>query len=74
MAMTIEEAKQDFNNINEFCHCACGWCNNDWYCPTDCVELEKARRIPFEKILKSYARNDGDFNKVIRYIRRYKEN
>jgi hypothetical protein len=72
--MKLEEARNEVGNITDFCHSVCISCTaNDWFCPTYCVELEKAYRMPFEKILKSYARNDGDIWKVVRYIKRYKE-
>jgi hypothetical protein len=72
--MTLEEARNEVGNIKDFCHSVCISCTaNDWFCPTYCVELEKACRMPFEKLLKSYARNDGDIWKVIRYIKRYQE-
>jgi hypothetical protein len=72
--MTIEEALEeccDTDTLRLNLCIAC--CANDWYCGSYCDELEKAGRIPFEKLIKSYARNDGDLVKVIRYIRRYKE-
>jgi hypothetical protein len=72
--MTYEEALEELPNIENFCNRICNTCTaNDWYCPTYCLDLEKAHRIPFDKIAKSYARNDGDVWRVMRYIRRYKE-
>lgn len=72
--MTIEEAMQECQNIDVFCHMMCIHCTtNNWFCPTYCNLLIKARRMPFDKILKSYARNDGDPANLSRYIKRYKE-
>lgn len=72
--MTISEAKNDIKDIEQFRNSVCMSCTaNDWFCPSYCNILEKAERIDFNKILKSYARNDGDIWKVIRYIHRYKE-
>lgn len=67
--MTIEEAREEIPDIDSFrTHC-CNQCTtNDWYCPSDCEMLEKARKLDFERILKSYARNDGDLTKVSHYI------
>lgn len=41
---------------------------NDWYCPSDCDLLEEASKLDYDIILKAYARNDGDLNKVCRYL------
>ena len=73
--MNIKEAREELPDISSFCNQVCICCTaNDWYCPDNCLMLEKAYQVPFEKILKSYARNDGDIWKVVRYIKRYKEN
>lgn len=69
--MTIEEAREEIPDIDTFCRHCCNRCTtNDWYCPSDCNMLEKARKLDFDRILKCYARNDGDLNKVFRYIKR----
>lgn len=71
--MTVDKAKNELRDINYFCKYACNMCTaNDWYCPTECDTLQKARRIGFENIVKSYARNDGDWAKVFRYINQTK--
>lgn len=67
------EALKELADIDTFCHMACTACNHDWYCPTHCDMLEKAKKLDFEKIVKSYARNEGDWSKVFRYIKRAKE-
>ena len=67
--MTVEEARKEIPNIDSFCHLACNWCRSEWYCPTYCDYLEKARKLDFERILKCYAKHDGDINKVCRYIK-----
>lgn len=72
MALLDPDAPAD---IETFCYGVCVSCTaNDWFCPSYCEVLEKAHRIPFDRILKSYLRNDGDVWKVVRYIKRYKEN
>lgn len=68
--MTIEQAREcipDFNAFeNEFCNSCVA---NNWYCPDRCSVLKKALKMDFERILKSYARNDGDLTKVSRFLR-----
>ena len=71
--LTLEQARYELGDINSFCSQVCGGCTaNDWYCPTECAVLEKARRMDFDRIVKSYARNWGDLAKVIRYIKNAK--
>lgn len=68
--MTKDQALEDIGNIDQFCHQVCNACtSNDWYCPTECDVLVKARGIGFNRILKCYARHDGDLRRVIRYIK-----
>lgn len=71
--MNYQEAKNEIPNTETFCRHACDRCNNDWYCPSDCDLLSKAKRIPFYRILNCYARHDGDMAKVFRYIKSTKE-
>jgi len=52
---------------------ACVSCRSEWYCPNYCEWLEKATRMPFEKIQKCYVRNEGDIREVYRYVKNYKE-
>lgn len=59
-------------NFESFAKEACECCKEEWYCPSHCVFLEKAKKIPFELIMRSYIRNEGDFTKVARFIRRKK--
>lgn len=74
MNMTVEEAREEIPTIDSYISHSCGCCtSNDWYCPNLCEELEKAKRIPFEKIQAAYARHDGDMRKVFRYIKQYKQ-
>ena len=71
--MKIEEAKKEIPTIEFFLDVSCNQCtSNDWYCPSYCDDLEKAKRMPFEKIQQAYARHDGDMVKVYRYIKQYK--
>lgn len=71
--MTIEQARQEMPNIGYFLNVACGCCTaNDWYCPSYCHDLEKAQKMPFEKIQQAYARHDGEIWKVMRYIKQAK--
>lgn len=67
--MTIEEAKEFMPDFNSFHAEACRYCNHDWFCPDYCDTLRKASKMDFERIQKSYARNDGDMVKVINFIR-----
>lgn len=66
--MTIEEAKKDIPDFDSFCYQACHRCNNDWYCPSY-RDVLKAERMDFNRILKCYARHDGDLEKVWRWIK-----
>lgn len=71
--MTIEEARECIPNFKAFENEVCNSCvENDWYCPSRCRILEKASKLDFERIQKSYARNDGEMWKVMRYIKRAK--
>lgn len=70
--MTYKEAKEEIVDIDTFCRHACNSCSNDWYCPTYCDLLEKAKRVPFDRIIHCYARHDGDMAKVFRFIRQTK--
>lgn len=70
--MTIEEAKKEISSFKDLNSLLCRNCNNIWYCPDDCAIVEKSRIIPFEKIIASYARNDGDIRKLFRYIRNFR--
>lgn len=67
--MTYEEAKVELNNFEDFCHMACNSCKSEWYCPSYCDVLEKASKMDFDRIIKCYARNDGEMWKVFRYIK-----
>lgn len=68
--MTIEEAKEYIPDFDVFRRAVCDSCTaNDWYCPSDCEALVKAKKLDYDRILKCYARNDGELWKVIRYIR-----
>ena len=71
--MTLDKAKEELPDFKWLRHTMCNNCTaNDWYCPDDCVMLEQAKRIPFEKIQKAYARHDGELWKVARYIKQAK--
>lgn len=68
--MTIEDAKAYIPDFDAFRKETCNICTaNDWYCPSECDTLKKARQLDFNRILKCYARNGGDIQKVINYIR-----
>lgn len=68
--MTIEEAKEYIPDFDAFRKEACNHCTaNDWYCPSDCTTLEKARKLDYNRILKCYARNGGEMDKVFAFIR-----
>ena len=68
--MTIEEAKEYIPDFDSFCKEACAVCTaNDWYCPDVCDTLLKAGELDYERILKCYARNDGEMYKVLRWLK-----
>ena len=70
MAIPIGEAREEIPNIDCFCKQACIYCSNDWFCPSFCDTLEKAIKMDFELLVKCYARNEGDWSKIFRYIKR----
>lgn len=45
---------------------------NDYYCPTICSMLEKAKEIPFDKIQSKYIQHDGDIVKILKWIKNKK--
>ena len=64
---------EEIPNIEAFCRTACDACEGGgWSCPSWCDTLEKARKMPFEKIKSEYIRNGGDFRAVWRYIKQYR--
>ena len=71
--MTLDEAREEIGDIDNFYKNACYDCTaNDWFCPDECDNLKKARQIDFDRIVKAYARYDGDLSKVFRYINQAK--
>lgn len=71
--MILQEAMEDIPTIESFIDESCNRCTaNDWYCPSLCEDLQKAKRMPFYKIQTAYARHDGDMIKVFRYIKQYR--
>lgn len=73
--MTLEEAKQELCDIDTFCKTACDNCTaNDYYCPSECEMLKKARKLDFDRIIKCYAKHDGDLYKVFAYLKTAKTN
>lgn len=62
----------EIKTIDDLYAHACVSCKSEWYCPTHCEWLEKAEKMPFEKIQKAYVRNEGDMRKVYRYVKNYK--
>lgn len=69
--MTIEEAKEYIPDFEAFRKEACTVCTaNDWYCPFNvCDTLLKAGELDYNRILKCYARHDGEMYKVFRWIK-----
>ena len=68
--MTEKQAREELVSIDSLCHIVCNICSsNDWYCPTECDLLIKARKIDFDRIIKCYAQHNGDLVKVCRYIK-----
>jgi len=71
--MTLEQAKEELPNWNEFWKKLCDHCiENDLDCPDLCPTLEKSKRVPFISIQEAYARHDGELWKVARYINQHK--
>jgi hypothetical protein len=70
--MRIEDAIEEMPDFECFRKESCDNCTNDWYCPGDCDFLIKASKISFERLQKCYARNDGDWQKISRYVNRAK--
>lgn len=70
--MTIEEAKEYIPDFEAFRKEACTVCTaNDWYCPFNvCDTLLKAGELDYNRILKCYARNDGEMYKVFRWLKK----
>lgn len=67
--MTLEEAREEVPNIDAFCKHAYINCSNDWFCPTFCNTLEKAVKMDYGVLIHCYARSDGDWSKIFRYIK-----
>ncbi len=63
----------EFENIDQFCSYCCNCCASmpDGYCPCECELLDKARKMPLEKINTKWIEYDGDIPKIARYIRQY---
>ena len=72
--MTIEEAWEEIPHIDSFCKHACINCKQSWFCPDFCDNLEKAIKMDYERLVKCYTRNDGDWSKIFRYIKQAKVN
>lgn len=47
----------------------CVNCGEAEYCHLYCEDLCKAARMDFNRILKCYARNDGEMYKVLRWLK-----
>lgn len=67
--MTIEEAREEIPCREIFEQEMCDYCGFDGYCPNMCAERLKLEKLDFERVIKSYARNDGEMHKVIRFIK-----
>ena len=72
--MTEAETRlmDEVQTIDSFCKFACDSCKSDAYCPNYCEWLEKARKMPLEKIQKAYIRNEGDMCDMYRYVKNFK--
>lgn len=69
--MTIEQAKIEIPDLETYFRLDCDTdCNLDYYCPSDCKDHTKARKLGIDKIQSAYARHDGDLWEVTKYIRR----
>ena len=71
--MYYAEAQAEIIDFSTFCRISCNSCNSEWYCPSYCDVLEKASKMDFDLIIRAYARNDGDMQKVFRYIKNTKK-
>ena len=68
--MTIEEAKEYIPDFDAFRKEFCAVCvANDWYFPNVCDTLLKASGLDYDRILKCYARYDGEMYKVLRWLK-----
>ena len=73
--MKYEQTKEQIPDFDSFKQECCINCTgNDWFCPSDCEMLEKARELDYDRILKCYTKHDGDLRKVARYIKAAKIN
>lgn len=68
--MTLEQAKDDLPNFDMLLSLMCDGCSSEDYCPSYCSTLEKAKKIPFEKLQIKYQKVDGDLVKLWNYIKR----
>lgn len=48
-------------------------CTFDYFCKTDCAEIEKAKRIPFSIIQKFFIESGGEISEVYKKILRWKK-
>lgn len=67
--MTIEEAKEYIPDFEAFCKEVCDNCGVYFYCRIYCNLLRKAERMDFNRILKCYARHDGEMYRVLRWLK-----
>lgn len=62
-----------WEKIDEFASFVCSRCiTNDWYCPTECDFLTKARQYPIERINKAFEDCEEDDVKLCKRIKRWK--
>lgn len=62
--------KEELPDWDSFVIFACNNCSLEWYCPSYCTVLQKAKKLDFSLIQQSFHRNAGDPRAVFRYIRR----
>ena len=70
--MTIEEAREQIPHFGTFRRMVCSDCpfTTKKFCLWhDCDEMNKARAMDFNRILKCYARHDGEMHKVLRWLK-----
>lgn len=67
--MTTVDAREYIPNLTIFRKEACEACKQSDYCPQYCDTLLKAERMDFNRILKCYARHDGEMYKVLRWLK-----
>ena len=63
----------EWDSIDTFAQEICYRCTaNEWYCPTECDFLIKARRYPIDRINKTFNECGEDYRKLTQRIKSWK--